>query len=276
MTTYIQKRSGQRERFSIERVNRSLHKSRVPEVLIENICSIIQDNPPKTTKELHDFIVTYLENQEHAPLAARYNLKSALFDFGPDGFYFEQFIAHLLKAMSFNVQTNITMPGVCVDHEIDVLAYNSEVSYFIECKFHNQQGIKSDIKIPLYVQARFEDIKEHHQHTFSHEKVHLPWCVTNTAFSAQALAYATCKKMRMLDWRYPEKENLAFLVDYYALHPITALTMLSRPQKQKLMEKGLILCKDVQRFAYIFKELGFSSAETASIIAHAAAIPLVV
>lgn len=269
---YIEKRSGQREKFDIKRVENSLEKSGVSYDLIKNITSMIKNNPPKSTQELHHLIVTYLNKEHHSSFAARYNLKTALFDLGPDGFFFEQFIALILREMGFKVQTNVTIPGACVEHEVDIIGYNNTISYFIECKFHNQQGTKSDIKVPLYVQARFEDIQEFHKKETFHKKEHLPWCVTNTEFSSQAIAYASCKKMRMLDWSYPEKENLAYLVDYYGLHPITALTTLSHEQKQSLIKKGLLLCRDAEKFYYAFKEVGFSDHDAQRLIDQAGAV----
>jgi Holliday junction resolvase-like predicted endonuclease len=267
--TSIKKRSGNVEAFSVEKVRHSLERSGISEKIIEKLLAEIEKEKPHTTEQLHHLIITNLNKHHHGSFAARYNLKTALFELGPAGFPFEQFIARLLQAMGFRTETDVTLQGRCVTHEVDVIAHREDISYLIECKFHNVQGITSNIKVPLYIQSRFNDIKEHHSNERAHTKIHVPWCVTNTVFSEQARAYAACQNMRMLDWHYPEHESLARLVDHYSLHPITALTTLSLREKQFLIQKGLILCKEASHFRHAFKELGFSDDHTHAIIEQA-------
>lgn len=274
MTLYIQKRSGMHEPFMISKVRRSLERSGLSNDMIEEIIVKIHKNPPKTTKDLHTTIINFLNQRHHGSLAARYNLKTALFELGPDGFLFEKFMSYVLEALGFTVKTNVIVQGDCVDHEVDIIAYDKDISYFVECKFHIKQGIKSNIKTPLYVQARFEDIKKRHEKEHNDQKTHSPWCVTNTDFTEQAHAYAACQRMRMLDWRYPENDSLAKLIERYGLYPITALTTLSRSQKEHLMQEGLILCKDIRHYEYLFKKLHITPeqfevlAQEAHVISH--------
>ena len=143
----------------------------------------------------------------------------------------------------------------------------------IECKFHNRTVIKSDVKVTLYVQARFEDIsdawkqKERVEHTF-----HQAWVVTNTQFTSEAIKYGICKNMQLLGWGYPAKDNLAQLIEKYELFPITTLTSLNRSQKRRLLKEGLVLCKDARDHKKTLEKVGFKPREIQKIIAEAEAV----
>ena len=50
--------------------------------------------------------------------------------------------------------------GHCVNHEIDVIAEKEDYRFMIECKFRNLPGTNCDVKIPLYIQARFKDVEQ--------------------------------------------------------------------------------------------------------------------
>lgn len=56
------------------------------------------------------------------------------------------------------MKVNQFLEGVCVTHEIDVLAENDRHVLLIECKYHNKQGLFSDVKVPLYIHSRFHDV----------------------------------------------------------------------------------------------------------------------
>jgi hypothetical protein len=58
------------------------------------------------------------------------------------------------------------LPGKCVSHEIDVLIKKDNELAMVECKFHSAQENKSNVKVPLYVFSRFNDLKERKQIVF--------------------------------------------------------------------------------------------------------------
>ena len=71
----------------------------------------------------------------------------------------------------------------------------------IECKFHNQIGLKTNIKVILYIQARFEDVRtEWEQKPRDSHKFHHAWVVTNTHFTSKAIKYAECMDIKLLGW----------------------------------------------------------------------------
>lgn len=81
----------------------------------------------------------------------------------------------------------------------------------------------------------------------SHEKkFHQAWLVTNTKLTTDAIQYARCVGIRAIGWSYPPGESLPELIERAGLHPITTLTSLSRSQKRQLMDKGIILCREIE------------------------------
>ena len=81
---------------------------------------------------------------------------------------------------------NQFLEDVCVTPEIDVLAENDRHVLLIECKYHNKQGLFSDVKVPLYIHSRYRDVQESWNKT-SPKKPLECWVVTNTRFSADAV-----------------------------------------------------------------------------------------
>ena len=45
-------------------------------------------------------------------------------------------------------------------HEIDVLIKKDNKVAMVECKFHVGKDAKSDVKVPMYILSRFNDLKE--------------------------------------------------------------------------------------------------------------------
>jgi hypothetical protein len=66
--------------------------------------------------------------------------------------------AGVSHSYSFQTQTGIILEGKCVTHEIDVKAKKDQLLYLMECKYKNQGGVSVDVKVPLYINSRFEDV----------------------------------------------------------------------------------------------------------------------
>jgi hypothetical protein len=262
MSFYVTKMSGEKELFKPEKLRRSLEKAGAPTNVIDQILEQVQNSPTlRTTKEIYLFAYEYLKKHKPA-LGARYSLKQALLELGPAGYSFEQYIAHLFRKQGYEVQTNQIISGHCVDHEIDLICSNKHEKYLIECKFHGKQELKSDVKVSLYVKARFDDIKE----AKTAPQFSQAWIVTNTRFTSHAIKFALCRNIQLLGWDYPDGAALPDLVGKYGLHPITALTSLSGSQKKMLIENHITLCAEVAQQKDMLRGLGFSQQEVDAII----------
>ena len=268
MSYKIRKSSGYTEFFDEKKFRRSLKRAGADDKTANEVMRIISEEKPKTTKQVHERAVELLAKIK-PPLAARYNLKQALMELGPAGFPFEQFVARIFQAQGYKIQTNEIVAGYCVDHEVDIIATKGDSHFMIECKFHNRPALKSDVKVALYVNARFEDVRKawEAEHKGRHQ-FHQAWVVTNTHFTSEAIKYGECRNVKMISWSYPLGENLARMIDRLGLHPITALTSLSSKQKRQLVKNGFVLCKDAEAHADELKKLGFSSAKIRQIISE--------
>ena len=258
----IVKGSGEREPFSEAKLRRSLEKSTASPAIIEDIVSHIRGDlrDGMTTSEIYRHAFSLLKKY-HPPLAARYSLKRAIMDLGPEGYYFEKFVGELLKSKGFEVIVGKPVDGFCVTHEVDVVAEKNDYHIMVECKFHNSIGIKSDVKVALYVQARFEDIERKWRTQLGHgQKFHEAWLVTNTKLTSDAIRYGTCIGMKVIGWNYPIEESLQHLIEKSGLHPLTSLVTLSNSQKRRLLDSGLIICRDLIGRSDLLRSAGIGQA----------------
>jgi hypothetical protein len=261
----IIKASGEKSWFSSIKLRKSLQRSGANEAIIEEVVKEVQDHLQEgmTTKKIYQLAFNILK-KKHQPAASKYKLKKAIMELGPSGYPFEKYVSEILKYQGHKVKLNQNLKGRCVNHEIDILAERDGVQKVFECKYHNLQGTICDVKIPLYVHSRFNDI-----HANPENKISEGWIATNTRFSTDAIAYALCSKLNLLGWDYPEGNGIREMVDQARLYPITCLQSLSQKERVPIMEAGLVLCRDVPFNKKLFKELGFSPDRVEQIIAEA-------
>jgi len=243
----ITKASGEREAFSEAKLRRSLQRVHTPELVIDKIVEEIEASlhAGMSTAEIYQKTFALLRKHKR-PVAARYSLKRAIMELGPTGRPFEQFVGALLESEGFVVTGPQIVRGVCIRHEIDASGTKNNRHIMVECKFHNLPGTRSDVKIVLYIQARFEDIEKRWKKQPEHgTKFHEAWLVTNTKLTSDAIEYAKCISMTTIGWSYPTGNGLEDRVEKAALHPITCLTTLTRAQKTQLLSKHIVLCKEL-------------------------------
>jgi len=229
-----------------------------------------------TTKQIYTQAFSHLKSEDR-PSAGRYHLRTALMELGPSGHPFEQFVGKLLEAEGFSTEVAIVARGRCISHELDVVAHKGNEHIMVECKFHNQYGTKSDAKVALYVQARFEDIEKRWRAEPEHgTKLHGVWLVTNTKLTSDATDYAKCVGMHALGWNYPEIDSLQELVERYGLHPLTCITRLNRSQKQALIDEGLVLCKDLPAHVEALQKIVGTKARVDEILREARELTTIV
>ncbi len=244
---FIIKTDGSREEFNAVKLNESLTKAgaspEVREKISGHIAREVEDGMSTTAIYRHAF---ELLHKFQWPVAARYSLKRAIADLGPSGFPFEKFVAEIFKAKGFETLTDQIVNGKCIDHEVDVVAWNENKLIMAEAKFHNELGMKSDLKVALYVKARFDDLKEMEFVYGSKRRLDEGILITNTNFTEKAVRYSECAGVKLIGWNYPAVGNLHDTISDTGLHPITCLTSLSSADKKSLMGKGVVLCRNVR------------------------------
>lgn len=271
MSVTVKKADGTVEPFKVGKLRNSLRragatKEEVSEIT-QRIEGILHDEIP--TQEIYRIAFELLRNSSDKPIAARYSLRRALFGLGPTGFPFEDFLARLFQSEGYKTKTRITIAGHCVEHELDVAAYKADHSFVAEAKFHARPGIKSDLQVIMYSYARLLDLKEQRVCLDDMCGIKELLVVTNTKFTTTAEKYAHCTGVSLLSWDYPRHNNLHDRIQRSGLYPITVLQSISQTQKRVLIERGMIVCRDLVAQPHILRHIHISPKRAESVIAEA-------
>ncbi len=237
---HVLKADRTREPFSEQKVMDSIIRARVPHSLRGEVLTHVKSKlyDGISTQEIYHHVLEYLSTTPKPYVRTRYSLKEAIMQLGPTGYPFEDFISRLLDSMGYKTRVRQILSGKCVSHEIDIVAEKDGQAAMIEAKFHNSPGVRSEVHVALYTQARFEDIKFRNH-------INEAWLVTNTKTTIDANTYAQCAGMRVISWDYPQGEGLRDLIERARLHPVTMLTTIAQSQKMTLLDNHIILCKEI-------------------------------
>ena len=256
----IIKNSGDIVEFSSDKLKNSLIKSGASVITVDNILHAIKKQMYDgiSTKQIYKMAFSLLKKTANSH-AARYNLREAIRLLGPAGFFFEKYIGRIFAAENYKTITNLTLQGKCVSHEIDVLVKKNEIVAMVECKYHAGRDVASDVKVPMYILSRFNDLKER-QHVIFEKKEVISncWIVTNNRFTTDAVDFAKCSGLSLLSWNYPEGNNLKTKNDTHYLYPVTCLTTLSIAEKDKLLILDVILVKEIINHSECLEKIGLS------------------
>ena len=244
----IIKASGKEEFLSEEKLKNSLIRSGAGQELADRVIKAIR-------LSIHDGMYTHkIHRLAHNLLkkfsktcAFSYNIRQAIMELGPSGFPFERYIAALLEHNGYKTTLDKILQGKCVTHEIDIIAQKEGKLFLSECKYHNSRGINCDIKVVLYIHARFLDVVQKD----INKDFEQAWLFTNTKFSEDAIKYASCAGLRLTGWNYPNGNSLRDMISKSGLFPLTSLPDLSKEEKRKLLAEGIILARDVEKYRKI-------------------------
>jgi hypothetical protein len=264
----IIKSSGETAKFSIDRLRNSLKHAGANNAIIEPILETVVDELYQgiSTKEIYNRAFALLKKKS-SYLASKYKLKKAIYELGPTGFPFEKFVAAILKYSGYHVKTNKIIQGICVKHEIDVMAFKNNETTIIECKFHGEPGLNCNVKTPLYINSRYQDVKEKwNSHPNKENKLTQGWVVTNTRFTEDALVFGKCIGLYLLSWDYPENDGLKDRIDRLNLYPITVSTLLNNREKQFLLSRDVVLVRDLIDDVFYLDHLGISEVRKQKIL----------
>lgn len=264
----IIKANGEKALFQIEKLINSLEKSGADKILVnqivKNIEKVVYDG--MTTKKIYKMAFKMLKG-ESSVSASKYKLKKALMELGPTGFPFEKLVGKIMGQEGFKTKVGVIVQGNCVQHEIDVIALKDNNHYMIECKYHSDQGRFCNVKIPLYIHSRFLDVEKQWERQKGHEsKLHKGGVYTNTRFTTDAIQYGKCVGLLLTSWDYPIGNGLKDRIDKSGLHPLTVLTTLSKAEKSKLLEKGIVLCKELHEKPALLEQIGVQKSRHKNIL----------
>ena len=265
---YVVKADGKKELFDVAKLENSLKRAGAGSKSVSEIINHLKGHLTAdiSTHEIYKHAFELLYKAEH-PIALRYSLKRAIQDLGPSGFPFEDFVAEVFRHQGFMAETGKIVKGFCVEHEVDVVAWNEEKLIMVEAKFHNEPGTKSDLKVILYVKARFDDLSKVTFKYGRERKLDEAWLVTNTKFTSTAIEYGSCQGgIRMVGWNYPPVGNLHDMILESKLHPLTCLVSLNGREKKALLDQGIVLCKTILENQELLSVIGLTDVKVKKVI----------
>lgn len=266
----IIKASGKKETFQRSKLEHSLRRAGAKESIIADIVSEVELWLVEgiTTKQIYTKAFNLLKKRRKG-YAARYSLKKALMELGPTGYPFEHFVGQIFEIQGFDTKVGQVVQGQCVQHEVDVIATENHTQYLVECKYYNTQDKHANVQVPLYIRSRVNDIEaircklpEYNGYKFH------GWIVTNTRFTTDALDYGKCSGLHLVSWDYPKGHSLKDMIDTYKMFPVTALTQLNKREKQQLMDKGIVLCRQLASNPKLLKPFGLSEIKSRLVLSE--------
>jgi hypothetical protein len=96
--------------------------------------------------------------------------------------------------------------------------------------------------------------------------------VTNTRFTSDVIAYATCVKLNLLSWDHPKNNGLKHRIDKSGLHPLTCLTTLTMKEKQQLLDRRIVLCRSLCSNPKLLENIGVEQVRVPVILEEAVSI----
>jgi hypothetical protein len=236
----IRKSSGELQPFDEEKLRRSLRRSGADESIVEEIVARVVPMVAEgsSTQSILRRAWRLLASRS-CSVAARYGLRSALGQLGPDGHLFERYLARILEFQGWSTRVGVHRSGRFVDHEIDIAATRGDAERLYECKFRNRAEGKIDIKIALYVYGRAVDLDAlRPERRFG--------LATNGLFTSDAVRFAEGMGLLLLGWDHPLDIGLKDLVPRLGLEPVTVLTTLRRSEQRRLLDRGILLCRELR------------------------------
>lgn len=267
--TDIIKADGTVEAFDGSKLEASLRRAGATQRIAEEIRKTLENtmSPQMTTHDIYRRAFGLLRTGEKTT-AARYSLRRALFELGPTGHPFEDFVAQIFRKEGWNVEWRKVIPGKCVMHEVDVYATRGAETLAAELKYHNDPNYKTDVKVALYVKARLDDIWQCDPNVASVCPVDRGFLITNTKFTETAIQYAKCAGIELIGWSYPTEGNLYDRILATGVYPVTALMSLQKSEKRLLLSKGIVTSDLLKEKREVLRELALSPERIGTIMAE--------
>jgi hypothetical protein len=266
----ITKANGESVEFRPAKIRETLKrigaKPETIEHVIVNVTKGITEG--MTTREVFAVVRRELRKEDRC-LSHRYNLRKGLLKLGPAGFKFEKYVAAILQAYEYKTEIpKDELIGLCVRHEVDVVATSTSRVIMIEAKFRNRFDDTVTLKDAMATWARLIDLREGAKAGKKTPKFDEAWIVTNGRFSDRAHQFGVCKGMQLIGWS-TEESSLARMVDHAALYPITVIDDLRQWELDGLEKKGYVLCREIagKKPEALARQTGIAADRAAKIVA---------
>jgi len=204
----VTKYNGEKEPYNAQKVLSSIFRSGVKREKALKILARVEKKlyPGISTEELYQIVGREIIKEGLTNCSHLYRLREALALM--DSIDFEKFVKEILASEGYQSKWNLMVNGFCSQHQLDVLAQNQNgQKFFVEVKHHRNYHRDTDLGTTIEVWGRLDDLRHGHQKGKTPHDFVNAWLITNTKFSAHAKKYASCKKIRLMGWRYGLKGN---------------------------------------------------------------------
>ncbi|KPJ86005.1 hypothetical protein AMJ57_00835 [Parcubacteria bacterium SG8_24] len=265
----IIKSYGERVEYDPDKIRHSLERTGASKELIEHVIERVSRKVKEgmTTRRLYTIVRRELRRAAKG-IAFRYNLRDALLKLGPAGYKFEKYVSSVLNAYQYEAAVpKNDYHGICVNHEVDVVASKEDRTVMIEAKFRNNFSDSVNLRDTMATWARWIDLSDGAKAGKCPRFDEL-WIVTNGRFSDRSLQYGLCKGIHMVGWS--TKESLSRLVDHASLYPITILDDLKPWEVNRFSDRNIMLCREIvgRRPDNLANRLGLPKERVKEIIAN--------
>src|SRR5690606_41004255 len=81
---------------------------------------------------------------------------------------------------------------------------------------------------------------------------------SSTRFTNDAIQYGRCAGLYLLSWDYPLNDGIKDRIDRLGLYPITVSTLLTNREKQFLLGRDVVLCRQLWKNLFFLDHLDIS------------------
>ncbi len=240
---WITKADGTRQLFDRRKVINTCFRlgadGEAAETIAKKVESRVYDGI--STKKILQMVFRYLRKYRSA-VRHQIDLREAISLLRPKP-DFERFVRILLEEQGYKVTPNQIVQGRCVEHEIDAIARRNDETLLVEVKHHFNHHAYTGLDVPRLARATFEDLTEGYNLGLTPIKFTGALIVCNTKFSEHASRYARCRGINHIGWRAPQDQGLEKIIEEKDLYPITLLRDLSREERKKIADRGILLLK---------------------------------
>ena len=153
---------------------------------------------------------------------------------------FEKFIQVLLAHNGFEVSPNRILKGRCVEHEVDAIARQDGITYFVEAKHHSSYHNSTGLDESRIARAVLEDVQEGFARGKTDLKIDRAMIITNTRYSTYAMRYGRCRNILQIGWSSPPNLGLQNMIEKENLYPLSCLRDLKREVRRRLVDAGIV------------------------------------
>ena len=267
----VKKADGSKQVFDKDKIVRTCLRKGVPRDVAEQIANKIEIriyDGIETFKILQMIFRMISRHKPHLKHLTDLRRGLALLKPKPD---FELYIQTLLKEHGYSVTPNQIIKGRCGEHEVDAIAKYKGITYIVEVKHHFNFHTPTGLDESRIARALLEDITEGQMYGMNTIHIDKAMIICNTKFSEHAKRYGHCRGIIQIGWSSPPERSLQDLIEEKKLYPITCLKGLKRDTKEKMVDGGIVVLKNLieKDPEELREETGMTSETAATIIQQA-------